>query len=755
MAAVTGSLVVELGLNTAKLVTGMKKAERRISDFSKKAKVMAKRIAKIGAAATAAAAVGLFALAKNVANIGDKFQKMSISLGVSTKALSSLKFAAELSGASMQDVEKALKTVAKRANDAQAGLSTAVRSFEQLGISIEDTEGNLKSVDVLLVESADAFAKMTDNTKAAALAQELFGKSGVNLLPLLKQGSKGIKAMQEEAEKLGITFSKAAADDAAQFNDQMLRVQNVILGIKNQIGQALIPVITDLLDKILAWTSANRGLIDVKIKAFIEDAVPVVKALAEGIIFVTNTIGSMLVAVSDAAAFWGEFSVKVEDFVRGTFKVTKTFLVDKFSAVVNTIKSLLNTTIGFWKSFKDNVVRIAMETFMGIKSWLLDKFTGVVDGVKAALDKMIGFFSNLKEKVVGKSIIPDMVNAVIAEIQRMDRGMKQAISGSNNFFSLFEGMTSSLESGFSSTIDSVINTALSSLGGGSKFGLVGDLFNKAVDFFTGGDKVSAPVANAQQIQKTVEQQKKLLKENELQAVILENISVSSSKIAESMGLLTETFTNTASPFSPGGFSALLDSIGRVVLTGIQKFSLPLFGIVAPLASFIAQKGLIGIDERRIDRAVKGIAEGLKKVEDQVLPKEFDKISKEVITMGEKINNVIQPFGGKIISFFENIERTIVGAGEFLSDKIESFFSSIFGGGGPTDILSAFGQPGGTFTGTEPGFIGPAVNPSQVIINVEGSIITEQDLVQTVRDGIDILNEDVFDASKFGEFAGVT
>ena len=200
----------------------------------------------IGAGAGASAlGAGLFAIANSTAKAGDEFQKMSLRLGLSTDFLSGMKHAVELSGASMQDLEKGVRTLAKRMSDADEGLVEAERSFEALGIQVNNADGSLRDLDTMMAEAAQGLANMEDNTKRVALAQELFGRSGTQLLPLMKQGAEGLRKMTEEAKALGITFDKTGADEAAAFKDNMLRLQRVFTGIKTQIGQAIIPLFSD------------------------------------------------------------------------------------------------------------------------------------------------------------------------------------------------------------------------------------------------------------------------------------------------------------------------------------------------------------------------------------------------------------------------------------------------------------------------------------------------------------------------------
>jgi len=200
----------------------------------------------IGAgAAVAGLGTGLFAIANSTAKAGDEFQKMSLRLGLSTELLSGMKHAIELSGSSIESLEKGVRTLAKRMSDADDGLAEAKRSFEDLGINVKNADGSLKDLDTMVMEASQGLANMEDNTKRVALAQDLFGRAGTQLLPLMKQGAEGLRKMTDEAKALGITFDKISADQAAEFKDNMLRVHRVLTGIKTQIGQAIIPLFSE------------------------------------------------------------------------------------------------------------------------------------------------------------------------------------------------------------------------------------------------------------------------------------------------------------------------------------------------------------------------------------------------------------------------------------------------------------------------------------------------------------------------------
>lgn len=219
-----GTLTLDLIASIGGFEKGMDKANRKskstMGNIGKHAKTAAKAVAGIGIAAVGATA----ALVKSQANAADELMKTSRAVGVEVESLSALKYQAELSGVEFAGLATGLRTFSKNARDASEGTGEAVDTFEQLGISLFDADGRLKSTEVLLGEVADAFSGMEDGMLKTAAAQDLMGRSGGQMINLLNGGSEGIAKMRREAEGLGQVLDRETAEAAERFNDAMTKV---------------------------------------------------------------------------------------------------------------------------------------------------------------------------------------------------------------------------------------------------------------------------------------------------------------------------------------------------------------------------------------------------------------------------------------------------------------------------------------------------------------------------------------------------
>jgi hypothetical protein len=187
-------------------------------------------------------AAGIGALVKNVIDAHDEVNKLSQKLGVGVGALSQFKYAAELSDVSTQTLGAGIKGLSQRMIEAGDSSSKAGRLMAAMGVDVRG--GTLPAIEKM----ADVFARLPDGPTKAALAVEIFGKAGMEMIPLLNQGSEGIRGMREEADRLGLTMTESTAAAAEQFNDNLraVRASGESLGVAllNQVAPALLAIST-------------------------------------------------------------------------------------------------------------------------------------------------------------------------------------------------------------------------------------------------------------------------------------------------------------------------------------------------------------------------------------------------------------------------------------------------------------------------------------------------------------------------------
>ena len=344
----------------------------QVSGFSEK-------IGKIGKIATVAGVAVTAAFVKIVtgtAAVGDQFDKMSLRTGIAVEDLSALAYAADISGADIETVEKGIKGLTTAMDDASKGIGVGLEAFEDLGISVVDTEGNLRGTVDVIKEIASKISLIENPTKQAALAMDLFGaRAGPQLLPLLKAGEGGIEDLMAKAKELGITMSTEAATAAAEFTDRVTDLKGSLAGAGRTIGEALIPAIVPLIEKITTvvvkisdWAKANPELL--------------------------ATITKVAGVIAVAAAVGGPILMAVSAFtkVAGAIKLIGTLTTGPIGLVILAIG-------GVYLAFKnwDKIIGVIQPIIDKVKSL----FSGLLDYIKGIIGNIINFVSSIGDKVKG------------------------------------------------------------------------------------------------------------------------------------------------------------------------------------------------------------------------------------------------------------------------------------------------------------------------------------------------------------------
>jgi len=324
---------IEIDDNGTPKLRKFQKETKKTGSVSETASKAINAIGKGLAAAGAAAAVAggaLFTLTKGVAESRDRITKMGRELGVATEFLSGMGHAAALGGSDLNTFQKGMARLSRTASDAQAGLSTAARSFSDLGINVEDSNGVMKTNDELLFEIADKFKGMPDGVLKAAKAQEIFGRSGKDLINTLNQGSDALKNQIGEAKELGIAFSQEAGEQAELFNDTLLRLETSAKGALAPIGEKMIPVMTEAFaDLQTAVESATPGMI----QAF-EDLQPVIVGTLDLIIDTAK-------GWADLVGNYGKFDSEELERVNKALKIQSTLRNKQAQGIKLTQKELI------------------------------------------------------------------------------------------------------------------------------------------------------------------------------------------------------------------------------------------------------------------------------------------------------------------------------------------------------------------------------------------------------------------------------
>ena len=304
--------------------------------------------------------------------------------------------------------------------EATGGNKTYMQTFEDLGIKIKDSAGNLRQPNEIFEDVADIFHNTEDGIGKTALAVELFGKSGADLIPMLNDGKAGLKAFYAEAERLGLALSNEMIAKGDAFSDQLENIGEQVKGVKLQLGAALIPAlsaatekISKVIDKITKWVQENPELAatigNIAMTTGKWIAILGTAAFAIGsVAFIILQFRKAFRAMSDAVTI----GISIFKNIKNTFLV-----VDKaMKGYTKTQKLATVATKLFNKALKANpiltiislIIVLGAVVYSVIKNWdkiaawfkkLWDAIVGIFkaawEAIKKVWSTVTGWFSNL------------------------------------------------------------------------------------------------------------------------------------------------------------------------------------------------------------------------------------------------------------------------------------------------------------------------------------------------------------------------
>lgn len=207
----------------------------------------------VGAAATAA-----FTLASNSAQAADAAADSAANVGLSTEAYTRMAFAASQNASSTEAMAAGMRDMATR-------VAAQPKAFAQWGVTIRDVNGQLLSTEKVALNVADRMATLGTAAERNAMAHDLMGRSGRDLVQVMSLGSAGLAAFGAEADRVGATISTAAGIIAGEFNDQLDSTKDTFSAVAREAGSVFQPAITvamesaqDLAARLLGHIGDNR-----------------------------------------------------------------------------------------------------------------------------------------------------------------------------------------------------------------------------------------------------------------------------------------------------------------------------------------------------------------------------------------------------------------------------------------------------------------------------------------------------------------
>lgn len=396
----------------------LKALSAQVEEVGKKLESAGRKMQGISTAgAVVAGAVG--AIAVSGGKSADDLNTLSKVTGMSTAELQKYAVSADLVDVSVEAMAKANQKLKKNMYSASNGSKTQAEAFKKLGISVTDSNGELRDSDEVFQEAITALGKMTNETERDALAQQIMGKSASELNPLIADQGETYKQVSDTLKKYNLDYvDQETLDKANQFNDSLDTMKAIGTVAIQNVGAELAGYLAPAIETVVDWFGRFAewlGNLDPEvltvigvIGALVAGIAPLLLILGKIAFAVSSimnlastlgvTIGALASPIGIAIAVIGAliavgillyknwdkikaFAVSLKDKIVQTF----TNIKDK---VVTTVQNMIQTVKDKWTALKTFVT----DTFNRIKDAIVTPIKTAIDKVKGIIEKVKGFF---------------------------------------------------------------------------------------------------------------------------------------------------------------------------------------------------------------------------------------------------------------------------------------------------------------------------------------------------------------------------
>lgn len=365
----------------------------KFADALKKGAGVAAKFGTAIVTGTAAAGAALTGIASSAASNADEIDKMSAKIGMSKQAYQEWSYVLGQNGMDVNGLQMGMKTLVAQMDGAASGTEKSVEMFEKLGVSIYDSNGQMKNQEEMFKEVTMALAAMENGTEKAALANGLLGRSGSEMMPMLNNGAEGITDLTERAHELGLIMGDDAVTAGVVLGDTLDDVKKSAGMVGTKIGVALFPILQKVLDMVLQFMPQVQSIFDSLAPILIglmDSLMPMLFSLAESVF-------PMIISL---------FEALLPSFTQ----ITETLL----PVLLQVLEMLLPPLIQIVSALLPPLVQL-LQPILNLLSPIIKLLQPIIDLVLALITPLVTLISELLTPLI--SVITKVINVALKPLQ--------------------------------------------------------------------------------------------------------------------------------------------------------------------------------------------------------------------------------------------------------------------------------------------------------------------------------------------------
>ena len=373
--------------------------------------------AAIGTAAIGAGKA-LVDMTVEAAAYADEMLTQSTVTGMSVESLQSYSYAADLVDVSMETLTGSMAKQVKSMSNARDGSAKFADAYARLGISVADSNGQLRDSETVYWETIDALGKISNETERDALAMQIFGKSAQELNPLIAQGSAGIAALTEEAKRMGAVLSEESIEKLGAFDDSVQRLKQGSEAAQRVMGTVLLPQLQTLADDGVALLGDfTSGLVEAG-----DDFDKISEVIG-------NTVGGLVDMIMENLPRIIQVGMDIVMAIVSSIVENLPTIVDCASSIVMT---LLQGLIEALPAITEGALQLVLTLVQGI----IDNLPAIIE---AAIQMIVTLALGIAEAL--PELIPSIVEAILLIVQVLLDNMDKILEAA---FAIIKGLAEGL-----------------------------------------------------------------------------------------------------------------------------------------------------------------------------------------------------------------------------------------------------------------------------------------------------------------------
>lgn len=390
--ATLASLTVNLLAQTGRFTQPIQQAARTVERFDRQAERMQNTLRQVEGA-TSAARSRLLAMSAAVAVATKQATAYAGAItavhqqtGLAIESVQGLRYAAQQSNTDIKTLEMGLRSLVRRAAEAEQGNESFAKGFRRLGVDVRDAHGRLKDTETLLMDIADGAANMATEAEASAALMLVMGDAGRRLVPFMRQGADGIRGWMDEAVRMGIVaeehvvvaldtlgarltttgnrFGAISRDIAYRFSPAI----NVALGWVNQLIDGFFDLSAEQRQQIVRWTAIVGAVLG---------GVAVIGVLARVLssaIGIMRTFGTVLQFVFSPLVLYTALAIGALALFKTAWDGDWLEIQTRTRAAVNYINEQLDRLLDWWET--SDIGQAVREWWAEVETiWTSDELT--------------------------------------------------------------------------------------------------------------------------------------------------------------------------------------------------------------------------------------------------------------------------------------------------------------------------------------------------------------------------------------------